>query len=548
MRNQLNRVRTQVLGLLLLSAALPAVISSICLAGDLAADQALLRLGLCLALTAGLVGLAMVYLTRHLLSPLAQLVQALRCGASGDLSQTVQIHSDNELQQAGLALANLFDNLREMIGRMQTASQQTTLVATELSAAATESATTAREIAATVGEIARGAGEQSVVSEQSLNRMQDVLSQAEAISGQSSTALAATREMAANSQQTRAVLTALIEGIKVLADDNLGFAQSARQLAAQAEAIGGIVSAVKEIAAQTNLLALNAAIEAARAGEHGRGFTVVAEQVRRLSERSAGSATEIATLAGNIRQAVRRLAEQLEESAAGSERDRARADQAQGQLGELISAVGLVVEQNTAITGMARVVADQAMAATDATRLVAAVSQQTAAGAEQTAAASSEQATAVETVSQQAARLQSLAAELHTYLNRYAASLAVSEQLQRQAKLGLSVLERHLANPTLVAFRAEQLTELALRIEREHDLFELVFVINRAGDLLASSREVGMANVAHRPWFREALAGQVHISDPYVSSVSQRTCVTLALPIRDAGGETIGVFGGDVRI
>jgi len=139
------------------------------------------------------------------------------------------------------------------------------------------------------------------------------------------------------------VFRATIQGMHKIANVVRQAAERVVALGQSSSQIGEIVEVISEIADQTNLLALNAAIEAARAGEQGRGFAVVADEVRKLAERTASATKEIAEMIGKIQVETNAVVRSMEEGNAEVETNMSLADNASASMAEITSSVEGIV-------------------------------------------------------------------------------------------------------------------------------------------------------------------------------------------------------------
>ena len=221
--------------------------------------------------------------------------------AAGDLSVEIPVANTDSTSLLA-AMKVMQSNLQKLIGEIQTDADMVASAAKKMTIAAEDVAWSSNQQSASSLEIA-AAMEQSTVS---INLMSDSANRAQTISGDS--------ELLMN--ETSGVVSEAVNRIAKIATVVEQASQTVRTVGQESENVSKIVLVIKEVADQTNLLALNAAIEAARAGEQGRGFAVVADEVRRLAERTTQSTQEITTMISSMQSSARDAVTCIEDAVA----------------------------------------------------------------------------------------------------------------------------------------------------------------------------------------------------------------------------------------
>lgn len=295
-----------------------------------------------------------------LIKPVEQMVQHVKRLAGGDLRDDLPIRGRDEVAQLAASLNDMITQFRVLIGGIQLSSQNV--------------AAASQQISASTEEISSGAEEQA----RSSQKMTDLLKELNDASLNAARSAEAAAELANNTVGTAINggkdVSVSIESMDRL-KDKMGLLEE------DSIKIGEIIEVIDEIADQTNLLALNAAIEAARAGEQGRGFAVVADEVRKLAERSAEAAKQISKIIigmqNNTKESVLSVVDGVEKSV--------RTGEAFDKIVEMVN------ESARKISEIAEAGREQSLQTSDvllSVESIAATSEESAAAAEETAATS----------------------------------------------------------------------------------------------------------------------------------------------------------------
>ena len=361
-----------------------------------------------------LIVVALLFFANAIVAQIKGLVGHMGEMSNGNLRlDPLPVNSSDEFGQMSGQFNTMMKNIRGLITQMTHTAEQVAASSEELTASSQQAAEAATHVAQTVVEVAGGMEKQLASVDQAKQNIDAAFIDINNMTEKAATVTENTEQMAGAADHGAELMQNAMEKMNGIEHSVANSAEVVKKLGENSKQIGQIVESISAIADQTNLLALNAAIEAARAGEAGRGFSVVAEEVRKLAEQSQLSAEEIkqriSVIQGDTEEAVVAMEAGTNEVALGTQAIREVGEQFQDITARVASIKSEMAEINhevqTVSKGMQGVV--EAMDVIDeVSRSTSEETQTISAAAEEQSASSQEIASASHSLADLATELQ----------------------------------------------------------------------------------------------------------------------------------------------
>lgn len=347
--------------------------------------------------------------------------------AQGDLTvDRLNIKTADEIEKMAESINQMVDNLKVLLTAVHRTTQEVVMSSEELTSTAEETSSSTQQVTRAIVEISTGTASQAqsvnqavqIVGELtqavnqiacgaeeqagSVGRTHEIVNQMVSVITEVATAAQIVAQSADKTSKVAdeggKAVGKTIDGMDLIKEKVFVAAGKIRELGDQSQQIGEIVQVIDDIAEQTNLLALNAAIEAARAGEHGKGFAVVADEVRKLAERSSKATKEIAVLISGIQRGTQQAVDAMDEGTLEVARGTELARNAGEALQQIITTVNETFQQTESISAAAEQMTASSTQVVEAMDAVAGVTDNNSAATQQMTASSEQVNSSMENI------------------------------------------------------------------------------------------------------------------------------------------------------
>ncbi|MGM8211371.1 methyl-accepting chemotaxis protein [Virgibacillus sp. W0430] len=362
----------------------------------------------------GLGALFIFFISRNIASNLTKVVSITREVAEGNVAvESMEYNGKDEIGQLAEAMNTMKANIRHILLKVRDASQAVSAHSEDLTQSAHEVNEGGIQASTTMEELSAGAETQANRAadlSENMNKFVEKVYESEK-SGEN--IVASSDHVLKLTSDGSTLMTQSVNQMSQIDKIVAEAVKKVQGLDEQSEKISKLVLVIKDIADQTNLLSLNAAIEAARAGEHGKGFSIVANEVKKLAEQVANSVTEITTIVTTIQTETDDVVESLNTGYKAVQTGTSQIETTGKSFQLIHKSITDMVKKNVAISKNLKEVAENSNIMNSLIEDVASVSEEAAAGVEEAAASIQQTSSSMDEVSSGARNLSKLAEHLN---------------------------------------------------------------------------------------------------------------------------------------
>ncbi len=352
--------------------------------------------------------------------PLKEMTRVAELVADGDLTVYIkEPKGKDEIAKLAQAFIVMKNSLRTLIEQISNNSSQVAASSEELSASAEQTSRATEQTAGAIEDISKGSDQQMKAATESASTLTEMTEGVKAIAESSSMIETLSSESLSDANEGGSLVRETVTRMNSIDQSVQDTDRAIQLLSNRATEIGSILDVIHSIADQTNLLALNAAIEAARAGEHGKGFAVVADEVRKLAEQSAGSTLKINDLIAEMQKETENSVEMMELVKTEVNSGLETATETRQRFDSIISSIQEMTSQIESMNHTAQNIARKSEEVTNTVNNMTNIAKHTSEHTMSVGAATEETLASMEEVSSSATALTTMAEELQELIRKF---------------------------------------------------------------------------------------------------------------------------------